>query len=168
MYEHFKKFGRLPRVRNHFGDNRISSGTFSVDLPRRHHSYNRVLFAIALLIVGVLRLATAASSALTTASRSTNAVIGILAIIVALIILFFPGLATATIVITARHRPLYLRHRAHRSRRNRRQPIRRSARITHSNGPLDRNLCNNHNLLPNNRSLHVGVLCIYRVPLNRH
>jgi uncharacterized membrane protein HdeD (DUF308 family) len=58
-----------------------------------------VMFAIALLIVGVLRLATAASSALTTASRSTNAVIGILAIIVALIILFFPGLATATIVI---------------------------------------------------------------------
>ncbi len=58
-----------------------------------------ILFGIALLIIGILRLGTAAFSALPGGARGTNAAIGIIAIIVALAILFFPVIATATVVI---------------------------------------------------------------------
>lgn len=59
-----------------------------------------VLFGIALLIVGVLRLATAASSEwLQGSARKTNSIIGILAITIGAVMLFFPLLAAATLVI---------------------------------------------------------------------
>jgi uncharacterized membrane protein HdeD (DUF308 family) len=59
-----------------------------------------VLFGIALLVVGVLRLATAASSDwLPGSTRKTNSIIGILAIIIGAVMLFFPLLAAATLVI---------------------------------------------------------------------
>jgi uncharacterized membrane protein HdeD (DUF308 family) len=59
-----------------------------------------VLFGITLVIVGILRLVTAASSHWTTGSaRTTNAVIGMIALIIGILILFFPYFATATIVI---------------------------------------------------------------------
>ncbi len=59
-----------------------------------------VLFGIALLIVGILRLATAASSDwLAPTTRKTNSIIGILAIIFGAIILFVPFFATALLVI---------------------------------------------------------------------
>jgi uncharacterized membrane protein HdeD (DUF308 family) len=59
-----------------------------------------VLFGIALLAIGILRVATAATSkGLSSSTRKTNALIGVLVIILASLILFFPALATATIVI---------------------------------------------------------------------
>lgn len=58
-----------------------------------------VLFGIALLIVGLLRLATAFSAHFPSSARTTNAIIGILAIIVALIILFFPTFATVSLTV---------------------------------------------------------------------
>jgi uncharacterized membrane protein HdeD (DUF308 family) len=59
-----------------------------------------VLFGIALVVIGVLRLATAASSDwLAPTTRKTNSIIGILAIIFGAIILFVPLLATELIVI---------------------------------------------------------------------
>jgi uncharacterized membrane protein HdeD (DUF308 family) len=59
-----------------------------------------MLFGIALLAIGILKIA----SALTTggsygSTRTANAVIGVVALIIGLIILFFPYFATATIVI---------------------------------------------------------------------
>lgn len=59
-----------------------------------------VLFGIALLVVGVLRLATAASADwLAPTTRKTNSIIGILAIIFGAIILFVPFFATTVLVI---------------------------------------------------------------------
>lgn len=58
-----------------------------------------VLFGIALLIIGFLRLATAFSSAHPGSARGANAAIGIIAIIVGLLILFFPTFAGLTFVI---------------------------------------------------------------------
>ena len=59
-----------------------------------------VLFGIALLVIGVLRLATAASSDwLAPTTRKTNSIIGILAIIFGAIILFAPFFATTAVVI---------------------------------------------------------------------
>ena len=59
-----------------------------------------VFFGIALLIIGVLRLATAASSGwLASSTRKTNAAIGILAIIIGIIILFVPLFVTEVLVI---------------------------------------------------------------------
>jgi uncharacterized membrane protein HdeD (DUF308 family) len=58
-----------------------------------------VLFGIALLLVGILRLATAYSPHFYGSTRGTNAAIGILAIILALIILLFPTFATVSVVV---------------------------------------------------------------------
>lgn len=59
-----------------------------------------VFFGIALLLIGILRLATAASSNWAESStRKTNAIIGILAIIFGAIILFVPFFATEVLVI---------------------------------------------------------------------
>jgi uncharacterized membrane protein HdeD (DUF308 family) len=59
-----------------------------------------VFFGIALLIVGILRLATAASSDwLAPTTRKTNSIVGILAIIFGAIILFAPFFATYVLVI---------------------------------------------------------------------
>jgi uncharacterized membrane protein HdeD (DUF308 family) len=57
-------------------------------------------FGLALFVIGILRLATGASADwLPGASRKTNAVIGILAIILGLIIMFAPFFSTQIIVI---------------------------------------------------------------------
>ena len=59
-----------------------------------------VFFGIALLAIGILRLASSASSGWSTGStRTANAVIGIIAIIIGLIILFVPLFATEVLVI---------------------------------------------------------------------
>lgn len=58
-----------------------------------------VLFGLALLIIGFLRLATSFSSHLPSSARTTNAVIGILSMIVALVILVFPLFATVSLVV---------------------------------------------------------------------
>ncbi|MCW4000997.1 MAG: DUF308 domain-containing protein [Candidatus Bathyarchaeota archaeon] len=59
-----------------------------------------VFFGIALLIIGILRVATAASSSWTSSSsRKANAAIGILAIIFGVFILFVPLFATEVLVI---------------------------------------------------------------------
>ncbi len=59
-----------------------------------------VLFGIALLTIGVLRLATAASSDwLAPSTRKTNSITGVLAIIFGAIILFAPFFATEVLVI---------------------------------------------------------------------
>ncbi|MGD6850625.1 MAG: DUF308 domain-containing protein [Candidatus Bathyarchaeia archaeon] len=59
-----------------------------------------VFFGIIIFIIGIFRLATAGSSSwLPGGSRGTNAAIGIILIIIGLLILFFPLLATATIAI---------------------------------------------------------------------
>lgn len=58
-----------------------------------------VFFGLALLIIGFLRLATSYSPQLPSSARTTNAAIGILAIIVALIILLFPTFATVSLVV---------------------------------------------------------------------
>lgn len=59
-----------------------------------------VLFGIALVVIGILRLATVASTrSLYGSTRAANAVIGALALIIGLVILFFPLIAAETIVI---------------------------------------------------------------------
>ncbi len=59
-----------------------------------------VLFGIALLVIGVLRLATAASTGtLYGSTRTTNAIIGAIALIIGILILFFPVIAAETITI---------------------------------------------------------------------
>ncbi len=59
-----------------------------------------VFFGIALLAIGILRIASAVStSRMYGSTRGTNAVIGIIMLIVGALILFFPAIATATIVI---------------------------------------------------------------------
>ncbi len=59
-----------------------------------------VFFGIIILVIGILRLATAGSSSwLPGGSRGTNAAIGIILIIIGLLILFFPLPATVTIAI---------------------------------------------------------------------
>jgi uncharacterized membrane protein HdeD (DUF308 family) len=59
-----------------------------------------VLFGIALVAIGILRIASALTTGHTYgATRTTNAVIGVVALIIGLIILFFPLFATETIVI---------------------------------------------------------------------
>ncbi len=58
-----------------------------------------VFFGIGLLVIGVLRLATAATFDLPGPARTSNAVIGILAIVVSLLILVFPGFATVSFVV---------------------------------------------------------------------
>lgn len=57
------------------------------------------LFGIALIIIGFLRLGTAAfSHGLPDSARAANIVIGILAVIIAAVVLLYPGLATVTLV----------------------------------------------------------------------
>jgi uncharacterized membrane protein HdeD (DUF308 family) len=59
-----------------------------------------VLFGIALLAIGILKIASALTTGNTYGStRTTNAIIGVVALIIGIIILFFPYFATATIVI---------------------------------------------------------------------
>ncbi len=59
-----------------------------------------VLFGIALVVIGVLRLATAGSTRnLYGSTRATNAIVGVLALIIGFVILFFPLIAAETIVI---------------------------------------------------------------------
>lgn len=58
-----------------------------------------VFFGIALLAIGVLRIASALSSGMHGSTRTTNAIIGVVALIIGLVILFFPTFATETIVI---------------------------------------------------------------------
>jgi len=58
-----------------------------------------VLFGIALLIVGFLRLATSFSSNNPSSARGANALIGIVAIILGLLILVFPTFATISLVV---------------------------------------------------------------------
>jgi uncharacterized membrane protein HdeD (DUF308 family) len=59
-----------------------------------------VFFGIALLAIGILRIATAVSTSnLYRSTRSTNAIIGVVALIIGLIILFFPVFSTEVIVI---------------------------------------------------------------------
>ena len=58
-----------------------------------------VLFGIALFVIGILRLATSFSSDLPSSARSANAVIGIIALILGLLILFFPTFAGLSLVI---------------------------------------------------------------------
>lgn len=58
-----------------------------------------VLFGIALLIIGVLRLATAYSSHFPSSARTINAIVGAVAIIVSLLILVFPTFATLYFVV---------------------------------------------------------------------
>jgi len=59
-----------------------------------------VFFGIALLAIGILRLATAIStSSLYGSTRTTNAIIGVVALIIGLIVLFFPVFSTEVIVI---------------------------------------------------------------------
>lgn len=59
-----------------------------------------VLFGIALMAIGILKIAAAATSmGLGNLTRSANAVIGIIALIIGLIVVFFPGFATIFIVV---------------------------------------------------------------------
>lgn len=59
-----------------------------------------IFFGIALVIIGILRLATSASSNWGTGStRTANAVIGLIALIIGLVILFVPLFATDVLVI---------------------------------------------------------------------
>ncbi|MCW4023540.1 MAG: DUF308 domain-containing protein [Candidatus Bathyarchaeota archaeon] len=58
-----------------------------------------VLFGIALIAVGILRLATAYTSQLPDSARSSNAVIGVIALIVGLLVVFFPEFATISLTI---------------------------------------------------------------------
>jgi uncharacterized membrane protein HdeD (DUF308 family) len=59
-----------------------------------------VFFGIALLAIGILRIASAVStSRMYGSTRTTNAIIGVVAKIIGILILFFPIFATATIVI---------------------------------------------------------------------
>ncbi len=58
-----------------------------------------VFFALALFAVGILRLATAASSAFPPSIRGVNAAIGIIAILVAIVMAFVPALAAAFLVV---------------------------------------------------------------------
>ncbi len=59
-----------------------------------------VLFGIALLAIGILKIASALTmGSAYRSSRTTNAIIGIVALIIGIVILFFPFFATATIVI---------------------------------------------------------------------
>lgn len=55
-----------------------------------------VFFGIALLVVGILRVATV-SGHLEPAARTANAVTGVLAIVVGILILIFPGVSTVTL-----------------------------------------------------------------------
>lgn len=55
-----------------------------------------VFFGIALLVVGVLRVATV-SAHLEPAARTANAITGVLAIVVGILILVFPGVSTVTL-----------------------------------------------------------------------
>lgn len=59
-----------------------------------------VLFGIALIVIGILRIATAASSHwLSSGARSANAVIGIIALIIGIVILFFPGVSAVVVIL---------------------------------------------------------------------
>lgn len=59
-----------------------------------------VLFGIALLAIGILKIASALTmGSAYGSSRTTNAIIGLVALIIGIVILFFPFFATATIVI---------------------------------------------------------------------
>ena len=58
-----------------------------------------VFFGIALVIIGILRLATSASSNWAGSTRTANAVIGLIALIIGLVILFVPFFATDVLVI---------------------------------------------------------------------
>jgi uncharacterized membrane protein HdeD (DUF308 family) len=59
-----------------------------------------VFFGIVLLAIGILRIASAISTGrMYGSTRTTNAIIGIVALIIGILILFFPFIATATIVI---------------------------------------------------------------------
>ncbi|XHH10239.1 MAG: HdeD family acid-resistance protein [Candidatus Bathyarchaeia archaeon] len=59
-----------------------------------------VFFGIALLVIGVLRIASAvASSSMYGSTRGTNAIIGVIALVIGVLILFFPVFATEVIVI---------------------------------------------------------------------
>lgn len=56
-------------------------------------------FGLALMVVGILRVGTAAFSALPKSARYANAAIGIIAIIISALILFYPGMSTAVLII---------------------------------------------------------------------
>jgi uncharacterized membrane protein HdeD (DUF308 family) len=59
-----------------------------------------MLFGIALVIIGILRLATILSSeSMQSFARKINSIIGILAILIGAVMLFFPLLAATTMVI---------------------------------------------------------------------
>jgi uncharacterized membrane protein HdeD (DUF308 family) len=58
-----------------------------------------VFFGIALVIIGILRLATSISSNWAGSTRTANAVIGLIALIIGLVILFVPFFATDVLVI---------------------------------------------------------------------
>jgi uncharacterized membrane protein HdeD (DUF308 family) len=58
-----------------------------------------VFFGIALMLVGILRVASAVTSGMHGSSRTTNAIIGFVALIIGILILFFPFFATNVIVI---------------------------------------------------------------------
>lgn len=78
----------------------LSIGVLALVFPTAIFVTLVVFFGIALIIVGILRLATAASSDwLMQAIRKINAVIGILAIIFGVIILFVPLFATEVLII---------------------------------------------------------------------
>jgi uncharacterized membrane protein HdeD (DUF308 family) len=58
-----------------------------------------VLFGIALLIIGILRLATSFSPNLPSSAKGVNALIGVIALILGILILFFPTFATISLVV---------------------------------------------------------------------
>jgi uncharacterized membrane protein HdeD (DUF308 family) len=58
------------------------------------------LFGVALLVIGFLRLGTSAfSKGLPDSARAANAIIGVIAVIIAVVVLFYPELATLTLIL---------------------------------------------------------------------
>jgi uncharacterized membrane protein HdeD (DUF308 family) len=77
----------------------LAVGILAIIFPEGFVVTILVLFGIALLIIGILRLATAYSSHLGGSSRTANALIGVIAIVIGLIILFFPTFAVVTFAV---------------------------------------------------------------------
>lgn len=77
----------------------LSVGILALFFPTAIVVTLMVLFGISLLVIGILRLATAGSHSLSGSTRKVNAAIGILALIFGVIILFFPLFSAEVLVI---------------------------------------------------------------------